>query len=80
MCLENNHRLQVRAENHKGLIFTTVLWMDILKHIGIKNVESIIVANDDEIACMKITLLYSRKFSEATVITKTENVNNEDRF
>lgn len=81
IVLENNHRL-VRAEKSKGfnIYYGDAMNLDILKHIGIKKCESIIVANDDEIACMKITRFIHENFPEATVITKTENVNNEDRF
>jgi CPA2 family monovalent cation:H+ antiporter-2 len=81
IVLENNHRL-VRAEKSKGynIYYGDAMNLDILRHIGIRKCESIIVANDDEIACMKITRFIHENFPEATVITKTENFKNEERF
>lgn len=81
VILENNHRV-VRLEKTNGynIYYGDAMNIDILRYIGIERCESIIVAMEDEIACMKITRFIHENFPRATVITKSETINNADRF
>lgn len=81
VILENNHR-SVRLEKNNGynIYYGDAMNGDILRYIGIERAESVIVAMDDEIACMKITRFIHQNFPNITVITKSETINNADRF
>ena len=81
IVLENNHR-SVRIEKNNGynIHYGDALNVDILRHVGIERCESVIVAMEDEIACMKITRFIHENFPNAAVITKSETINNADRF
>lgn len=81
IILENNHRL-VRLEKNNGynIFYGDAMNLDILKHIGIERSESVIVSMDDELACMKITRFIHENFPNALMITKSESINNADRF
>ncbi len=54
--------------------------IDILRYIGIERCESVVVAMEDEIACIKITRFIHENFPHVAVITKSETINNADRF
>jgi CPA2 family monovalent cation:H+ antiporter-2 len=81
IILENNHRL-VRLEKNNGynIFYGDAMNLDILKHIGIERSESVVVSMDDELACMKITRFIHENFPNALMITKSESINNADRF
>lgn len=81
IVLENNHRV-VRLEKSKGynIYYGDAHNLDILKYIGVSRCESVIVAMDDDIACMRITRFIHDNFEDATVITKSETFNNAERF
>ena len=81
IVLDNNHRM-VRIEKTNGynIIYGDSKNPDVLKHIGIERCESVIIAMDDELTCMNITKYIHRKYPDATVITKSESVNNAQRF
>lgn len=81
IVLENNHR-SVRIEKNNGynIHYGDAMNVDILRHVGIERCESVIVAMEDEIACMKITRFIHENFPNASVITKSETINNADRF
>lgn len=81
IILENNHRV-VRMEKNNGynIYYGDAMNADILRHIGIDRAESIVVAMEDEIACIKITRFIHDNFEEASVIAKSETLNNADRF
>ncbi|MBL6664733.1 MAG: cation:proton antiporter [Rickettsiales bacterium] len=81
LVLDNNHRA-VRLEKSNGynIYYGDVKNLDILKYIGIEKAESVIIAHDDDIACMQITRFIHNNFPESIVITKAESVNNADRF
>lgn len=81
IVLDNNHR-SVRLEKNNGynIYYGDAMNADILRYIGIERAESVIVAMDDEIACMKITRFIHENFPSITVITKSETINNADRF
>lgn len=81
MVLDNNHRV-VRLEKTNGynIYYGDAMNIDILRYVGVERCESVIVAMDDEIACMKITRFIHENFPHATVITKSETINNADRF
>ncbi len=81
IVLDNNHRM-VRIEKSKGynIIYGDAMNIDVLTHIGTAKCESIIVAMEDEITCMKITRFIHKHFPDASVITKSETINNAQRF
>ncbi len=81
IVLENNHRC-VRIEKNNGynIHYGDSQNVDILRHVGIERCESIIVTMEDEIACMKITRFIHENFPNAVVVTKSETLNNADRF
>jgi CPA2 family monovalent cation:H+ antiporter-2 len=81
LILENNHRM-VRIEKNNGynIYYGDAMNVDILRHIGVDCAESVIIAIEDEAACMKITRFISENFPDSTVITKSETINNADRF
>ena len=81
VTLENNHRV-VRIEKNNGynIYYGDAMNLDILRYIGIERCESVVVAMEDEIACMKITRFIHENFPQVAVITKSETINNADRF
>ncbi|OFW80865.1 MAG: hypothetical protein A2887_02470 [Alphaproteobacteria bacterium RIFCSPLOWO2_01_FULL_40_26] len=81
IVLENNHRI-VRIEKNNGynIYYGDSMNIDILRYIGIERCESVVVAMEDEIACMKITRFIHENFPHIAVITKSETINNADRF
>lgn len=81
IVLDNNHRM-VRIEKSKGysIIYGDAMNQDVLSHIGTEKCESIIVAMDDDVTCMKITRFIHQNFPDASVITKSETINNAQRF
>ncbi len=81
MVLENNHRIvRIEQKNGYNIYYGDALNADILRYVGIERCESVIVAMDDEVACVKITRFIHENFAHAHVITKTETINNVDRF
>jgi CPA2 family monovalent cation:H+ antiporter-2 len=81
IVLENNHRV-VRIEKTNGynIYYGDAMNIDILRYVGIERAESVIVAMEDEIACMKITRFIHENFPNISVVTKSETINNADRF
>lgn len=81
IILENNHRV-VRLEKNNGynIYYGDAMNIDILRYIGIERAESVVVAMEDEIACMSITRFIHENFPNSVVITKSETMNNADRF
>lgn len=81
IILENNHRI-VRKEKNNGynIYYGDAMNVDILRHIGIENSESVIVSMEDEIACLKIIRFIHEKFPAISIITKSETINNTSRF
>jgi monovalent cation:H+ antiporter-2, CPA2 family len=81
VIIENNHRA-VRIEKNNGynIHYGDALNIDILRHVGIERCESVVIAMEDEIACIKITRFIHDNFPNAHVITKAETINNADRF
>jgi monovalent cation:H+ antiporter-2, CPA2 family len=81
IILENNHRL-VRLEKNNGynIYYGDALNIDILRYVGVERAESIVVAMEDETACMKITRFIHENFPNALMITKSETIHNADRF
>jgi CPA2 family monovalent cation:H+ antiporter-2 len=81
VVLENNHRL-VRIEKNNGynIYYGDAMNIDILRYVGVERCESLIIALEDEIACIKITRFIHENFPNISVITKSENINNADRF
>ena len=81
IVLDNNHRsVRIQKNNGYNIYYGDAMNADILRHIGIERAESVIVAMDDEIACMKITRFIHQNFPNIVVITKSETINNADRF
>jgi CPA2 family monovalent cation:H+ antiporter-2 len=81
IVLENNHRV-VRIEKNNGynIYYGDAMNIDILRYIGIERAESVIIAMEDETACMKITRFIHENFPNVSVITKSESIHNADRF
>jgi len=81
LILENNHRT-VTSQRNKGfnIYYGDALNIDILRHVGIDRAESVVIAIEDEFACMKITRFIHENFPNIAVITKSENINNADRL
>lgn len=81
VILENNHRV-VRLEKNNGynIYYGDPMNIDILRYIGIERSESVIVAMDDEIACIKITRFIHENFHSVVLATKSESMNNAERF
>jgi voltage-gated potassium channel Kch len=81
LILENNHRV-VRIEKNNGfnIYYGDAMNIEILNYIGLSKAESVVVALDDEIACIKITRFIHQNFPTVAVITKSETFNNADRF
>ncbi len=81
LILDNNHRV-VRLEKNNGysIYYGDAMNIDILRYIGIERAESVVIAMEDEIACMKITRFIHENFPNVTLVTKSETMNNADRF
>ncbi len=81
IVLDNNHRV-VRIEKTNGynIYYGDAMNVDILKYVGIYKAEAVIVAMEDEFACIKITRFIHENFPQVTVITKTETLGNAERF
>lgn len=81
IVLDHNHRL-VRIEKNNGynIHYGDSMNTDILRYIGIEDSDSVIVAMDDEIACLKIIRFIHHHFPNANIITKSETFNNSDRL
>jgi len=81
LIIDNNHRL-VRIEKNNGynIYYGDAMNIDILRHLGIERSESVIVAMEDEIACLKITRFIHENFPNVSIIAKSENINNAERF
>jgi len=81
ISLESNHRL-VRIEKNNGynIYYGDAMNADILRYIGIERSESVIVAMDDEIACVKIIRFIHEHFPHTNIVTKSETFNNTERF
>lgn len=81
IIIDNNHRL-VRIEKSNGynIYYGDAKNIDILKYIGIERARSVIVSMEDEISCIKITRFIHENFPNLEVITKSENIQNAERF
>ncbi len=81
IVLENNHRV-VRLEKSNGynIYYGDAMNVDILRYVGIERAESVIVAMEDEIACIKITRFIHENFPSVVLATKSESINNAERF
>jgi CPA2 family monovalent cation:H+ antiporter-2 len=81
LILDNNHRV-VRIEKSNGynIYYGDAMNLDILKYVGIDKAETVIVAMEDELACIKITRFIHENFPQITLVTKTETLSNADRF
>ena len=81
LVLDNNHRV-VRVEKANGynIYYGDAMNMDILKYIGIEKSETVVVAMEDDFSCIKITRFIHDNFPQVAVITKTETINNAERF
>lgn len=81
LILENNHRtVRLEQKNGYNIYYGDSLNVDILRYVGIERSESVMVTMEDEVACVKITRFIHENFPNVHVITKTETINNVDRF
>lgn len=81
IILENNHRV-VRLEKKNGynIYYGDSMNIDILRYVGVDRSESVVVAMEDEVACVKITRFIHSNFSHVEVITKAETIHHVERF
>lgn len=81
VVLDNNHRI-VRLEKNNGynIYYGDAMNIDILRYISIEKSEAVIIAHEDEMACMKITRFIHENFPSVNIITKSETMNNAERF
>ncbi len=81
VILDSNHRMvHIEKNNGYNIYYGDALNTDILKYVGIERAESVIVAMEDEVACIKITRFIHENFPRTTVVTKSETLNNAERF
>ncbi len=81
VVLDSNHRVvHIEKNNGYNIYYGDPHNLDILRHIGIERAESVIVAMEDEIACIKITRFIHENFPHTSVLTKSETLNNAERF
>ena len=81
VILESNHRIvHIEKNNGYNIYYGDALNADILRYIGVERAESVIVTLEDEIACIKITRFIHENFPNISVITKSETLNNAERF
>lgn len=81
LVLDSNHQV-VKTEKANGynIYYGDPMNIDILRYIGIERCESVLIAMDDEIACLKITRFINENFPNINISTKSENFSNSDRF
>ncbi len=81
LILDNNHRVvRLEKENGYNIYYGDAMNIDILRYVGIEKCESVIIAMEDEIACIKITRFIHENFPNVTIATKSETMNNAERF
>ena len=81
VILDSNHRVvHIEKNNGYNIYYGDALNADILRYIGIERAESVIIAMEDEIACIKITRFIHENFPNTAVVTKSESINNAERF
>ncbi len=81
IILESNHRV-VRIEKGNGynIHYGDATNVDILRYVGIEKAEAVVIAVEEETACIKITRFIRENFPNISIITKSENTVNADRF
>ena len=81
VVLENNHRVaHIEKNNGYNIYYGDPMNIDILRYIGIEKSEAVLVALEDETTCIKITRFIHENFPSANIITKSETMNNAERF
>lgn len=81
VVLENNHRIvKLEKENGYNIYYGDAKNLDILKNIGIEKSESIIICNDDNIACLHIAKFIRDNFENSTIFTKADSIDNANRL
>lgn len=81
IALDNNHRT-VRLEKSNGynIYYGDSMNIDILRHVCIDKSESVVIAMEDEIACLKVSRFISENFPTVNITTKSETLNNVYRM
>lgn len=81
VILDNNHRV-VRLEKANGfnIYYGDATNMDILRYVGVERSRSVVIAIEDEIACIKITRFIREHFHNALIITKSDAIKNIEKF
>jgi CPA2 family monovalent cation:H+ antiporter-2 len=81
IILESNHQIaRIQKNNGFNIYCAEAMNKEILEYVAIEKAESVIVAIEDDLACMKITRFIHENFPNVTIITKSENSKNVDRF
>lgn len=81
IILESNHQI-VRQQKNNGfnIYCADALNKEVLEYVRINKAESVIIAIEDDLACLKITRFIHENFPTVTIITKSESIKNKDRF
>jgi monovalent cation:H+ antiporter-2, CPA2 family len=81
LILDSNHRVVriKKAEGH-NIYYGDAMNKDIMNHIGIHKAQSVVIASEDDIHCLKVTRFINDHFPKIPVITKSDNIKNSKRF
>ncbi len=81
IILESNHQIARMQKNSGFNIYCAdAMNKEILEYVAIQKAESVIVAIEDDLACLKIIRFIHEHFPNVTIITKSENSKNHERF
>lgn len=81
ITLGNNYRMvQIGQERGHHVYYGDAMNKDILISSGINAARSVIIAMEDDFACVRITKFIHANFPCAHVITKTNSENNQERL
>ncbi len=81
LILDNNHRVvRVEKTNGHNIFYGDAMNKDILSYVGLDKAQSVIIAMEDDISCLKITRFINDNFPHIPVITKSETIRNSRRF
>ena len=81
ITLGNNYRMvQIGQEGGHHVYYGDAMNKDILISSGINAARSVIIAMEDDFACVRITKFIHANFPCAHVVTKTNSENNQERL
>lgn len=81
ITLGNNYRsVQAGKENNHNVYYGDALNKDILISSGINAANSVIIAMEDDLICLKVTRFIHGNFPHVNVVTKVNSDSNSGRF